>query len=198
MFLRPIREPQKLVRYLLIISESCHNYRANPSHCMSFTQYCTIFLIYTDKCTCAIVQRVRDIINQMLKATSSITSYGYMLEAPNFPTTRMSRLETSTSCSLSPQLYAMPARDLVRQDLVHHLVLLNDAQALELGRLNAQRIHRATTTTDILDLEEEHQVSSKIPSGPRKPRKLHMSCRNTDSSVQRSVRDGRRYGSLHR
>lgn len=46
----------------------------------------------------------------------------------------------------------MPLLDLLRKYRVHKAMLLHDRQALELLGDNIQRVHRTTTTTDILDL----------------------------------------------
>lgn len=46
----------------------------------------------------------------------------------------------------------MPLLDLLRKYRVHKAMLLHNRQALELLRDNIQRVHRATTTADILDL----------------------------------------------
>ena len=46
----------------------------------------------------------------------------------------------------------MPPLNLLFQHLIHHLVLLNDAQAFELLALNLQLIHGSTPTADIFDL----------------------------------------------
>lgn len=59
-------------------------------------------------------------------------------------------------CSLSPQLHPMPLRNLLFQHLIHHLMLLNHRQALELCRLDFQRIHGATATAYVLHLSRHH------------------------------------------
>lgn len=46
----------------------------------------------------------------------------------------------------------MPLCDLLFQYLIDQLVLLNHRQALELGRLNFDRIHGSAAATDVLDL----------------------------------------------
>jgi len=46
----------------------------------------------------------------------------------------------------------MPTLNFVSQDGIHQLVLLDNRQVFKFGRLNLQRVHRATPTADILDL----------------------------------------------
>jgi hypothetical protein len=46
----------------------------------------------------------------------------------------------------------MPPRNLLFEHLIHKLMLLDHAQALELGRLNRYRVHAATTPRNVLDL----------------------------------------------
>lgn len=62
-------------------------------------------------------------------------------------------------CSLSPlsrslglELNAVPLLDFFGEDLVHHLMLLDDRQTLELLGYNVESIHATATTTDVLDL----------------------------------------------
>jgi hypothetical protein len=47
----------------------------------------------------------------------------------------------------------MPLCDLLLQHLVDQLVLLDYRQALKLGRLNLDRVHRSAATADVLYLE---------------------------------------------
>jgi hypothetical protein len=58
----------------------------------------------------------------------------------------------SLSCRSRPQLNAMPLCNLILQHLVDQLMLLDHSQALELGRLNLDRIHRSAAAADVLDL----------------------------------------------
>lgn len=53
---------------------------------------------------------------------------------------------------LGPQLYAVPALDLVFQDLVDQFVLFDDRHALELGAFDIERVHGTATTANVLDL----------------------------------------------
>ena len=46
----------------------------------------------------------------------------------------------------------MPLCNLLLQHLIHQLMLFDDRQALELRRLNLDRIHGTAATADILDL----------------------------------------------
>ena len=59
----------------------------------------------------------------------------------------------SLSCCPCPQLNAMPLCDLLLQHLVDQLVLLDHRQALELGRLNLDCVHRSASAADVLYLE---------------------------------------------
>lgn len=60
----------------------------------------------------------------------------------------------------------MPPLDLLFQHLIHHLVLLNDAQPLELLALNLQRIHGPTPTADILNLARNMSARIIFPLAP--------------------------------
>lgn len=56
------------------------------------------------------------------------------------------------SRSLGLELNAVPLLDLFGENLVHHLMLLDDWQALELLGHNVESIHATATTADVLDL----------------------------------------------
>lgn len=47
----------------------------------------------------------------------------------------------------------MPPFDLLLQHLIDQPVLLDDAQALELGAHNVERVHTAAAARDVLDFE---------------------------------------------
>jgi hypothetical protein len=76
------------------------------------------------------------------------------------------------SHSLRPQLHPMPSLDLLLQNLIDHLMLLDDAQPAKLCTLNLQRIHRSAPTTDILDLRAQ-KSSANAPHYPNPLCSLH-------------------------
>jgi hypothetical protein len=68
------------------------------------------------------------------------------------------------SYGLCPQLHAVPARNLLLEHLIHHLMLLDHTQAVEPLALNLQRIHGATPAADILHLARHHVSMRNLSS----------------------------------
>lgn len=98
----------------------------------------------------------------MGRPASEAGRYGQAVPERSLPhPNRLRRLIAALSLSvLSPhsrslglELNAVPLLDFFGKDLVHHLMLLDDWQALELLGHNVESIHATATTADVLYLE---------------------------------------------
>jgi hypothetical protein len=75
----------------------------------------------------------------------------------------------------------MPLCDLLLQHLVDQLVLLDHRQALELGRLNLDRVHRSAAAADVLYLnlgQRAIHTRCSVPSPMLLWRVLFQRCNN--------------------